>query len=71
MHGYKRAASGPCHGSQPDCLFRLRHCNCHRPQLRPSRFEEKAGALAKPFPLYLFAPWIEDALKAANPDTLK
>ena len=23
------------------------------------------------FPLYLFTPWIEDALEAANPDTLK
>ena len=36
-----------------------------------SRFYEKAGRLAKLFPLYVFTPWIEDALKAANPDTLQ
>lgn len=31
----------------------------------------QAGRLAKIFPLYVFTPWIEDALKAANPDTLQ
>jgi hypothetical protein len=30
----------------------------------------QAGKLARLLPLYLFTPWIEDALKAANPDTL-
>eukprot|EP00887_Chlorella_sp_A99_P005400 scaffold1.g5400.t1 len=36
-----------------------------------SRFVEKAGCLAKLCPLFLFTPFIEDALFAANPDTLK
>uniref|UniRef100_A0A1D2A9Z6 Phospholipase D n=2 Tax=Auxenochlorella protothecoides TaxID=3075 RepID=A0A1D2A9Z6_AUXPR len=36
-----------------------------------SRFKAKAGPLLNPFPLYLFTPWIEDSLKAANPDTLQ
>ncbi len=31
----------------------------------------QVGRLASLFPLYLFTPWIEDALEAANPDTLK
>lgn len=31
----------------------------------------QAGPLLNPFPLYLFTPWIEDSLKAANPDTLQ
>ncbi|GAB4817815.1 hypothetical protein N2152v2_004861 [Parachlorella kessleri] len=35
------------------------------------RFQSKVGRLASLFPLYLFTPWIEDALEAANPDTLK
>ena len=31
----------------------------------------QVGRLAKLLPLWLFTPWIEDALKAANPDTLQ
>ncbi|KAL4426377.1 hypothetical protein ABPG77_004671 [Micractinium sp. CCAP 211/92] len=36
-----------------------------------SRFVEKVGWLARLFPLWLFTPWLEDALAAANPDTLR
>jgi len=36
-----------------------------------AQFEAKAGRFARMWPLYLFAPWIQDALKAANPDTLR
>lgn len=31
----------------------------------------QAGRLAKLWPLYLFTPWIEDALEVANPHTLQ
>lgn len=31
----------------------------------------QVGRLAACFPLYMFTPWLEDSLKAANPDTLK
>ena len=34
-------------------------------------FERKLGRLLKMWPIYLFTPWIVDALKAANPTTLK
>ena len=36
-----------------------------------ARFEAKLGRLARAWPLFLFAPWISDALLSANPDTLK
>lgn len=36
-----------------------------------SRFEAKSSLVSKLFPLELFTPWIEDAMKAANPVTLK
>ncbi|KAI3430585.1 hypothetical protein D9Q98_005178 [Chlorella vulgaris] len=35
------------------------------------RFEEMAGKFARLLPLFLFTPWIEDSLKAANPDSLQ
>lgn len=34
-------------------------------------FVEKVGKLTHLFPLWAFTPWIEDALAAANPDTLR
>lgn len=36
-----------------------------------SRFEAKSSLVSKLFPLELFTPWIEDAMKAANPITLR
>ncbi|KAL4430904.1 hypothetical protein ABPG75_006160 [Micractinium tetrahymenae] len=36
-----------------------------------SRFVDKVGRLARLFPLWMFTPWLEDALAAANPDTLR
>ena len=36
-----------------------------------AQFEAKVGRVARVWPLYLFAPWIQDALKVANPDTLE
>ena len=29
------------------------------------------GALSRLVPLWLFTPWLQDALKAANPETLR
>jgi hypothetical protein len=36
-----------------------------------SRFKERAGFLANLWPLWLFSPWIADAMHAANPNTLQ
>ncbi|KAI3433607.1 hypothetical protein D9Q98_003416 [Chlorella vulgaris] len=36
-----------------------------------SRFREKFGRLASLFPLYLFTPWVEDSLLAANTHSLR
>ncbi|PRW58605.1 alkaline phosphatase isoform A [Chlorella sorokiniana] len=36
-----------------------------------SRFQRQVGRLAKLFPLYLFTPWVEDSLQAANPASLR
>lgn len=36
-----------------------------------SKFEKTIGRLLRLWPVYLFTPWIADALLAANPDTLK
>lgn len=35
------------------------------------QFQSKLGAAIKPWPLWLFCPWIEDSLFAANAETLK
>lgn len=37
----------------------------------PPWFLLQVGWLARLFPLWLFTPWLEDALAAANPDTLR